>query len=151
MPVRPATPADLDEICALITELAAYERLHDEVRFDKREMGEALFGPHPAAHVAMAYVEQDGSTPVIAGFALWFRTFSTFLGRTGIWLEDLFVRTEYRGLGLGKQLLAHLRALTDGRIEWSVLDWNQPATAFYGNLGARPVKGWTTYRWLPST
>jgi GNAT superfamily N-acetyltransferase len=150
MPVRPATPADLDEICRLITELAVYERLEHQVRFDREKMSEALFGPVPAAHVTMAYADPDGSGPEIAGFALWFHTFSTFLGQTGIWLEDLFVRPSYRGLGLGRELITHLRGLTDGRIEWSVLDWNEPAIGFYRSLGAAPLDGWTTYRWLPA-
>jgi GNAT superfamily N-acetyltransferase len=150
MPVRPATPADLDHICALITELAAYERLEDDVAFDRDEMAVALFGPDPVAHVVMAEVaEPNGSIPAVAGFALWFRTFSTFLGKSGIWLEDLFVRPDYRGEGLGRELLAYLRNLTDGRLEWSVLDWNEPALAFYRHLGAAPLDGWTTYRWLP--
>jgi GNAT superfamily N-acetyltransferase len=150
MPVRPATPEDLDEICRLITELADYERLQDEVRFSKESMAEELFGPHPAAHVTMAYAEPDGTDPEMAGFALWFRTFSTFLGRSGIWLEDLFVRPEHRGRGLGKELITHLRTLTTGRVEWAVLDWNDPAIGFYQGLGAAPLDGWTTYRWSPS-
>jgi GNAT superfamily N-acetyltransferase len=149
MPVRPATPADLDEICRLITELAVYERLEEEVRFEREKMAEALFGPVPAAHVTMAYAEPGGSAPEIAGFALWFHTFSTFLGQTGIWLEDLFVRPSYRGLGLGRELITHLRGLTSGRVEWSVLDWNEPAIRFYKGLGAAPLDGWTTYRWPP--
>jgi GNAT superfamily N-acetyltransferase len=86
----------------------------------------------------------------MAGFALWFRTFSTFLGRSGIWLEDLFVRPEHRGRGLGKELITHLRTLTTGRVEWAVLDWNDPAIGFYQGLGAAPLDGWTTYRWSPS-
>jgi GNAT superfamily N-acetyltransferase len=149
MPVRPATPADLDEICRLIAELAAYERLEDQVQFEREKMSEAIFGPVPAAHVTMAYADPGGSAPEIAGFALWFHTFSTFLGQTGIWLEDLFVRPSYRGLGLGRELITHLRTLTSGRVEWSVLDWNEPAIGFYKNLGAAPLDGWTTYRWPP--
>ena len=84
----------------------------------------------------------------MAGFALWFRTFSTFLGRPGIWLEDLFVRPSSRGRGHGRALLDALRELTDGRVEWAVLDWNESSIAFYESLGARPVPGWTRYRWL---
>ena len=103
-----------------------------------------LFGPDPVAHVLMAETD-DGK---VAGFALWHRTFSTFLGRPGIWLEDLFVRPEARGAGVGTALLHHLfdRAGA-GRVEWAVLDWNEPSIAFYGRQGARPVPGWTRYRW----
>src|ERR1035437_8745929 len=144
MPLRPATPDDLDQIGALITELADYEDLRDQVGFNLEELSTWLFGADPVAMVTLAeVVDADGSTKV-AGFALCFRTFSTFVGRPGIWLEDLFVRPEYRRLGLGRALLQHIRGLTDGRVEWSVLDWNEPAIAFYQQLGARPVDGWTT-------
>jgi GNAT superfamily N-acetyltransferase len=85
----------------------------------------------------------------VVGFALWFRTFSTFLGRPGIWLEDLYVRPEHRKRGHGLALLQELRRRTDGRVEWLVLDWNEPALAFYRSLGAAPVEGWTTYRLPP--
>jgi GNAT superfamily N-acetyltransferase len=149
MPLRPATPDDLGSIGELITELAAYEAMRDEVRFDPAELGRWLFGADPAAHVMLAEaVGADGAIQA-AGFALYFRTFSTFLGRPGIWLEDLFVRPEYRRQGFGRALLAHIRGLTDGRVEWSVLDWNAPAIDFYRQLGAVPVDGWTTYRWPP--
>jgi GNAT superfamily N-acetyltransferase len=83
----------------------------------------------------------------IAGLALWFPTFSTFLGRPGIWLEDLFVRPPFRGRGHGLALLQELRSMTDGRVEWAVLDWNEPSIRFYESLGARAVHGWTRYRW----
>jgi GNAT superfamily N-acetyltransferase len=147
MPIRAATEADLDDICALITELADYEQLRHEVVFDAHEVGQHLFGPDPAAHVLIA--ETDDDEPRTAGFALYFTTFSTFLGRPGIWLEDLFVRPEHRGRGYGVGLLHHLRSLTDARIEWAVLDWNEPSIRFYRALGAEPVEGWTRYRWLP--
>lgn len=143
MPVRPATVADLDDICALVRELAHYERLSDEVGFDIEQMRLHLFGPDPAASVLMAEAD-DGET---AGFALYFRTFSTFLGRPGIWLEDLFVRPAHRKRGHGLALLQALRAMTDGRVEWAVLDWNEPSIAFYRDLGATPVEGWARYRW----
>lgn len=146
MTIRPATPDDLAEICTLIRELAVYERMEDEVVLDEAEVGRHLFGPDPVAFAALVEDDEDGS---IAGFALWFRTFSTFLGRPGIWLEDLFVRPEYRKRGYGLALLRHLRTLTDARIEWTVLDWNTPSIEFYERLGARPVDGWTRYRWLP--
>ena len=144
MPVRVAAPDDLDEICMLIGELAVYERLEDEVAFDKGRMRAHLFGPDPAAHVLMA-VTEGGE---VAGMALWYRTFSTFLGTDGIWLEDLFVRPAYRNRGYGRDLLNRLRELTEGRVEWAVLDWNAPAIDFYRTLGASPVEGWTRYRWL---
>ncbi len=145
--IRDAEPADLDEIGALIRELAHYERLAHEVAFDPAELGRQLFGP---ARVASVLLAEHGSGAV-AGFALWFPTFSTFLGRPGIWLEDLFVRPEHRGAGIGRALLHRLAAMTDGRVEWSVLDWNEPAISFYHRLGAHPVEGWTTYRWLPGS
>ena len=109
--------------------------------FDRVEFGEHLFGDQAVASVLIA--EVDGR---IAGMALWFPTFSTFLGRAGIWLEDLYVRTEHRGQGIGTALLHHLRSMTTGRVEWSVLDWNERAIEVYRGLGARPLDGWTTYR-----
>jgi GNAT superfamily N-acetyltransferase len=146
MPVRDATAADLPEICALIRELADYERLAHEVELDEGEMARHLFGDDPAAAVLIAEADRGE----VAGFALFYTTFSTFLGRPGIWLEDLFVRPERRGEGHGVALLQALRARTDGRVEWAVLDWNEPAIAFYRALGAGPVEGWIRYRWLPT-
>ena len=145
MSIRAAVPDDLDEICALIVELAEYEELSHEVEFDRGVMTEHLFGKNPSASVLIAETD-DGA---VAGMALWFRTFSTFLGRPGIWLEDLFVRPAHRGQGYGVALLQELRSLTDDRIEWAVLDWNEPSIRFYRALGAEPVEGWTRYRWLP--
>jgi GNAT superfamily N-acetyltransferase len=142
--IRDATPDDLDDILDMIRGLAEYERMTDAVVSEPAAVREHLFGDDPAASVAIA--EVDGA---IAGMALWFRTFSTFLGRPGIWLEDLFVRPEHRGHGAGEALLRHLRGLTDGRVEWSVLDWNKPAIDFYERLGARPDDGgWIMYRWV---
>ncbi|HEX2039795.1 MAG TPA: GNAT family N-acetyltransferase [Acidimicrobiales bacterium] len=146
MPVRDATEADLHEICSLIRELAAYEQLEHEVVLDPDEVRTHLFGGDPAAHVLIA--ESDHGE--VVGFALWYRTFSTFLGRPGIWLEDLFVRRQHRGRGHGLALLQELRKRTDDRVEWAVLDWNEPSIRFYESLGARPVHGWIRYRWLPS-
>ncbi len=143
--IRAAIPADLPLIAALIRELAEYEKLGHEVRFDEARLGEHLFRAHPMAEVAIG--ELDG---VARGFALFFHNFSTFEGRPGIYLEDLFVRPAARGVGLGKALLAHLAALAlergCARLEWAVLDWNEPAIAFYRSLGARPLDGWTTMR-----
>lgn len=143
MPVRDAVESDLAEIAALIRELAAYERLEHEVEFDEAELGRHLFGARPAASVLMAEAD-DGA---VAGFALYFTTFSTFVGRPGIWLEDVFVRREHRKQGHGVALLEALRARTGGRVEWAVLDWNEPSIEFYRSLGAEPVEGWTRYRW----
>jgi GNAT superfamily N-acetyltransferase len=140
--LRSAVEDDLDEICALIHELAAFERLEHEVVLDRDAVRDHLFGPTPAAYVTIA--EVDGS---VAGFALWFTTFSTFLGRPGIWLEDLFVRPEHRGAGVGRDLLAHLQSISPGRVEWAVLDWNTEAQAFYRTMGAAPQDEWTTWRW----
>jgi GNAT superfamily N-acetyltransferase len=146
VPIRPAVPTDLPEIAALIRELAAYEEMSDEVVWDLPQLEAQLFGPEPAAHVLLA--ETDDAQ--VAGMALWFRTFSTFLGRAGIWLEDLYVRPEHRRGGFGLALIQELRTLTDGRVEWVVLDWNTSAQTFYDGLGAAPVPGWTRYRWLPA-
>ena len=142
--IREAVEADVDEILALIGELAAYEELAHEAVATTDLLREHLFGPSPAAHVLLVETPEGA----VAGMALWFPTFSTFLGRPGIWLEDLFVRPEHRGSGYGRALLERLRTMTDGRVEWAVLDWNQPSIDFYRALGAEPVDGWTRYRWL---
>ena len=144
MATRDATEDDLGEICALIRELAEYERLAHEVVFDDDDMRRHLFGADPAARVLLATT----SGGEVAGLALWFRTFSTFLAKPGIWLEDLFVRPSHRGHGYGLELMQALRTRTEGRVEWAVLDWNEPAIAFYQQLGASPVPGWTRFRWL---
>ncbi|MFN3424369.1 MAG: GNAT family N-acetyltransferase [Novosphingobium meiothermophilum] len=143
--IRPAVPADLPLIASLIRALAAYEKLADAVRFDEATLGEKLFGKRPYAEVVIG--ELDGAAQ---GFALFFHNFSTFEGKPGIYLEDLFVRPEARGHGLGKALLAHLAALAVqrdcARLEWSVLDWNEPAIGFYRSLGARMMDEWTVMR-----
>ena len=143
--IRSATPADISLIGQFIRDLAEYEKLAHEVRFDEAVMAQKLFGPHPFAEVLIG--EIDG-TP--QGFALFFHNFSTFEGRPGIYLEDLFVRPDARGSGLGKALLGKLAALAVerdcARLEWSVLDWNTPAIDFYKALGARPMDEWTVYR-----
>jgi len=140
--IRDATVDDLDEILTLVSELAEYEREPDAVVFERDEFARHLFGPSPVASALIA--EHDGA---VAGMALYYRTFSTWLGRDGIWLEDLFVRPEYRRHGYGRSLLDALRARTGGRVEWSVLDWNTPAHEFYRALSAAPVEGWTIWRW----
>ena len=145
MTVRDATPADLSEILAMVRELAAYEREPDAVVLDPDEFAAHVFGADAVARALIAETP-DGR---VAGCAIWFRTFSTWLGTSGIWLEDLFVRPEFRRFGLGRALLDELRTRTNGRVEWAVLDWNEPAHAFYRSLGAAPQDEWTTWRWPP--
>ena len=143
--IRPATAADLPLIAQLIRELAEYEKLAHEVRFDEAVLGAKLFGARPYAEVVIG--ELSG---IPQGFALFFHNFSTFEGRPGIYLEDLFVRPSARGSGLGKALLSHRAALAVerdcARLEWSVLDWNAPAIGFYQALGARSMDEWTVMR-----
>ncbi len=143
--IRSATRADLPLIAQFIRDLADYERLAHEVRFDEAVLGERLFGARPYAEVLIGEVDS-----VAEGFALFFHNFSTFEGKPGIYLEDLFVRPEARGAGLGKaflQRLAQLAVERDcARLEWWVLDWNEPAIRFYKALGAKPMDDWTTYR-----
>jgi GNAT superfamily N-acetyltransferase len=140
--IRHAVPQDLPEICALVHELADYEHLADEVVFEETAVGRAVFDDG----VAKVLIAEDDDGEVV-GMALWFPTFSTFLGRPGIWLEDLFVRPAFRGRGHGLALLEAIRGMTDGRVEWAVLDWNEPSIQLYESLGARAVTGWTRYRW----
>ena len=143
--VRPATRDDVPVIAELIRGLARYEKLEHQVVMTEELLGAGLFGERPFAEVILA--EEDGQA---VGFALFFHSFSTFLGRPGIYLEDLFVLPEKRGLGVGRTLLAHLAALAVergcGRLEWAVLDWNRDAIGFYERLGARPNSDWTVYR-----
>ena len=145
--LRPAVAADAGTILALIRELAEYERLAHEVVATEETLREQLFGARPAAEVVLA---TDAATGETAGFALYFQNFSTFLARPGLYLEDLFVRPAYRRRGLGKLLLRTLGQLAVergcGRFEWSVLDWNTDAIAFYRTLGAELMDGWTTCR-----
>ena len=140
--IRAAQPKDGPLIYELVRELAEYERLSHEVDATEQQLVEALFSAQSRLFCDIA--EWDGEP---AGFALWFLNFSSFRGRFGIYLEDLFVRPEHRGRGHGLALLQHLRTLTDGRIEWAVLNWNTPSIEFYDALGAHPVAGWTRYRW----
>ena len=142
--IRAASEEDVPLILSFIRELAEYERLSHEVVATEEALREHLFGERPVAEVVIG--EHGGP----AGFALFFHSFSTFLGRPGIYLEDLYVRPEFRGRGVGRALLVHLARLARergcGRLEWSVLDWNEPAIGFYGRIGASPVGGWTVYR-----
>ena len=142
--IRAAVPSDVPELVAMIHELAEFENLSDQVVVTEADLSAALFDP--GAVVSDTVVELGDGT--LAAHALWFRTFSTFLGKTGIWLEDLYVRPEHRGQGFGAALLMHLRQLTAGRLEWEVLEWNAPAIDFYERMGARPMAGWTKYRWV---
>lgn len=143
--IRAAQPADVPVIADLIRQLAKFEKLENEVVLTEELLVIGLFGPHPYAETVIA--EEDGQ-PI--GFALFFHTFSTFLARPGIYLEDLFVLAEHRGRGVGRALLAHLAHLAVergcGRLEWAVLNWNQEAIRFYERLGARPNSEWTVYR-----
>ena len=143
--IRPATASDAALIFGFIRELAAYERLAHEVDATEADIAKALFGPNPRAFADIA--EWEGEP---AGFALWFYNFSTFRGCHGIYLEDLFVRTELRSKGIGRALLRHLarRCVTEGlaRLEWWVLDWNEPALKVYRSIGAIPMDEWTVQR-----
>ncbi len=143
--IRTAQADDIDTIQAFILALADYERLAHEVKADRETLARYLFGERPMAEVLIA--EADGAA---VGFALFFHNFSTFEGRPGLYLEDLFVLPEARGLGAGKALLSRLAALAIerdcARLEWSVLDWNEPSIAFYRALGTRPMDEWTVQR-----
>jgi GNAT superfamily N-acetyltransferase len=141
--IRPAVEADVPELVAMIRELAEYEHLSENVKVTEDDLARTLFGPD--AFVFDSVIEDDNGA--LAAHALWYRTFSTFLGQPGIWLEDLYVRPDHRRRGLATTLLRHLREQTHGRLEWEVLEWNQPAMDFYQRLGARPMGGWTQYRW----
>jgi len=143
--IAAATEGDVPFILQFIRGLAEYEKLSDEVEATEDGLREALFGSNPVAEVLLAYWADEP-----AGFALYFRNFSTFLGKTGIYLEDLFVEPAYRGRGIGKALLIRLAEIARergyGRMEWAVLDWNRPAIDFYKSLGAEPKDEWTIYR-----
>lgn len=143
--IRPATEDDVPIILSLIRELAEYERLSHEVVATEGLLRESLFGERRGAEVLIACCK---GAP--AGFALFFHSFSTFLGRPGIYLEDLYVKPEFRGRGIGRALLAHLARLAKergcGRLEWAVLDWNEPAIKLYKSIGAVPMDEWTVYR-----
>jgi GNAT superfamily N-acetyltransferase len=143
--IRPATPADVPVIGRLIRGLAEYERLTHTLTLNDDDLRAHLFGPRPWAEVLLA--EEDGA---VVGFALFFPTYSTFAGRPGLYLEDLFVFPAHRGRGHGKALLTALARLAVergcGRLEWSVLDWNEPAIKFYRAVGAVPLDEWTFYR-----
>jgi len=143
--IRQAAPADVSILLELIRGLAQYERLLEQLRATEEGLCSHLFGERPAAEAVLA---EEGTVAV--GFALYFQSFSTFLGKPGLYLEDLFVRPEYRGRGYGKALMVFVARLANargyGRLEWSVLDWNTPARDFYRTLGARPLDDWIGQR-----
>jgi GNAT superfamily N-acetyltransferase len=143
--IAPATGEDVPVILRLIKGLSDYEKMAADVKATEELLRETLFGKKPAAEVVIGY---EGDEPV--GFALFFQNYSTFMGRPGLYLEDLFVVPERRGRGYGRGLLQHLaRIAVDrnyGRVEWAVLDWNEPAIGFYRSLGARSLDDWTLYR-----
>lgn len=143
--IRPARPDDVGAVLGLVRELAAYEREPDAVVATEQDLSLALFGDDPSAHCLLAEVDD-----AVVGFALWYRTFSTWTGKPGLWLEDLYVQPAFRGRGLGKALLVALAGIAVDRgwtrFEWWVLDWNQPAHGFYRSLGAHPEDEWTVWR-----
>ena len=143
--IRPAVESDCEVVLSLIKELAVYEKMIDEVVATVETVRESLFGERPAAECVIA--EYNGAA---VGFALFFHNYSTFLSRRGLYLEDLFVKPEYRGKGFGRALLVYLARLAVergcGRFEWAVLDWNEPAIGFYKKLGAVAMDEWTVYR-----
>ena len=143
--IAPAAQADVPLILEFLRELATYEKLAHEVVATPEDMHAALFGERPVVETVIARLDAE---PV--GYALFFPTFSTFLGKPGLYLEDLYVRPAARGFGVGRKLLEHLARLTVergwGRLEWSVLDWNEPSIAFYKKMGAKPMDEWTVFR-----
>lgn len=143
--IRSATIEDVAVILQLIRDLATYERASEEVTATEDQLRDVLFGERPAAEVRLVF---ENETPV--GFALFFHNFSTWLGQPGLYLEDLFVKPEYRGKGYGRALLVDLAKIARergcGRMEWAVLDWNEPAIEFYRKLGAKPMNEWTVFR-----
>jgi GNAT superfamily N-acetyltransferase len=152
-----ATEGDVPVILEMIRALAEYERMSDQVVATEAGLRASLFGAKPDAEVLLAYAQREGHSPQReasaerpAGFALFFHNYSTFLGRRGLYLEDLFVRPEHRGRGVGKRLLVELARIAVergcGRFEWAVLDWNEPAIGFYKSLGAVPQDEWTVFR-----
>ena len=143
--IERATERDVPVILQMIRDLAEYERMSDQVVATETSLRESLFGERRDAEVLLAYADDNA-----AGFALFFHNFSTFVGRKGLYLEDLFVKPELRGAGIGKRLLVELARIAVerrcGRFEWSVLDWNEPAIGFYKKLGAVPLHDWTIFR-----
>ncbi|KAF7729052.1 hypothetical protein EC973_005083 [Apophysomyces ossiformis] len=149
--IEPAKPEDVPLILSFIKQLAEYEKLSHQVVATEAILHQNLFGPRPYAEVVIAYCQKTpDSEKEAAGFALFFHNFSTFIGKPGLYLEDLFVRPEYRGCGIGKKLLIQLAVIAKerecGRYEWVVLDWNEPSRKFYEFLGAKPHAEWIIHR-----
>ncbi len=146
--IRPVQPGDMDEVLEMVRELAEYEQAADQLIATAQLYQRIFFGANPAVFALV--IEHPGPGHQLAGFAIYFRNFSTWLGKYGIYLEDLYVRPQYRGHGYGKLLLAHLakECLENdyGRLEWWVLDWNDPALGFYRSLGAESMADWTVQR-----
>ena len=145
-----AKPNDLDSIIQLIKDLAEFVKLSHEVCLNAEELSSHIFGPSPKAEVCMARLQKHDGYAADVGFMLYYHNFSTFLGKPGIYLEDLFVKPEFRSLGVGRIMLAYLAhtaiSRNCGRLEWSVLNWNERAIAFYKSLGATPMNEWTVHR-----
>lgn len=143
--IRAATPADVPTILGFVRELAEYERMSHEVVATESIIAESLFGPRPAAEAIIAEVEGKA-----VGYACYFTSYSSFLGRGGVYIEDIYVQPHIRGAGIGKRLMARVAQTAverrRGRLEWAVLDWNEPSIAFYKSLGARAMSEWTVYR-----
>jgi GNAT superfamily N-acetyltransferase len=143
--IRPAAPGDVDDLLQMIHDLAEYERSPGSVEVDQDQLHDALFTEAPTVFSHVAVVDGD-----VVGMTVWFLTFSTWTGRSGIYLEDLYVRPQARARGVGRALLSELAATASRaghrRVEWSVLDWNEPALRFYRSIGAVPMTGWTTFR-----
>jgi GNAT superfamily N-acetyltransferase len=146
--IRPVRPDDIDEVLEMVRELAEYEQAADQLIATAQMYQRIFFGANPAVFALV--IEHPGPGHQLVGFAIYFRNFSTWLGKYGLYLEDLYVRPQYRGHGYGKSLLAHLaKECLDndyGRLEWWVLDWNAPALGFYRSLGAEPMTDWTVHR-----
>ncbi len=143
--IRPASEKDIPVLLSFIKKIAAYEKLSNEVKTTESDLKNSLFGEKPSAEAVIAALQNK---PV--GFAVYFHNFSTFMGKPGLYLEDLYVDEEHRGRGFGKAMLLYLARLAKdrncARFEWSVLDWNEPAIRFYKNLGAAPMNEWTVFR-----
>jgi GNAT superfamily N-acetyltransferase len=150
MRIRPATVEDAAEIRQLIYELAVYEKAPDEVEATEADIVATIFAEHPAVFCDLIELDETEGGPAIAGMAIWFLNYSTWQGKHGIYLEDLYVREQYRGRGYGKAMLEHLAAIclerNYGRFQWWVLDWNEPSIEFYRAMGAVSMDEWTVFR-----
>ena len=147
VPVREATPEDVAEITAMVREHAAYEQAADRCHFDERSGGSALFGELSTLRALIVFPEAEPE--IAAGCTLWYPTFSSWAATGGAWVEDLYVRPQYRRHGFGREMLRVLRTMVEGRIEWDVHVTNDAARRFYLRLGAEPVTEWMKFRWLP--